>query len=149
MRLLILLFVLCSSSAYAAVDELAIHAMLSSQNSGYDEQQIRNEIAKGCDEAGDMALCAWYNYFRADVRLNDSYSKAMRWLEEPAAKDALRDAQRAWIAYREASCRFETVAWDGGSFRRVAIASCWEGMTKQRTKELKAVLTCKGEDCPR
>jgi len=149
MRLIVLFFVLFSSSAYALVDELAIRAMLSSQYSGYEEKQLRNEIKRGCDGNTDMALCAWYNYFRVDVRLNDSYSKAMKWLEEPAAKDALRDTQRAWIDYREAACRFDTVAWDEGSFRQVAIAICWKNMTKQRTKELKAITTCKGEDCPR
>ena len=149
MRHLILFCVLCVSSAYAAVDERAIRAMLSSPNSGYDEEQIRSEIAKGCDGNGDMAVCAWYKYFQADVRLNDSYSKAMKWLQEPSAREALRDAQRAWISYRDASCRFETSAWEGGSFRSVATALCWESMTRNRTKELANVLTCKGEDCPR
>lgn len=148
MRHLIFFFFLCISSAYAAVDERAIRAMLSA-HTGFSDKEIRSEIAKGCDGASDMRVCAWYKYFQADVRLNDSYRQAMNWLQEPSAKDALRDAQRAWVSYRDASCRFETAAWEGGSFREVATAYCWEGMTRKRTKELLAILTCKGEDCPK
>jgi uncharacterized protein YecT (DUF1311 family) len=123
MRHLILFCVLCVSTAYAAVDERAVRAMLSA-HTGFTEEQIRGEIAKGCGGGGDMAICAWYSYFQADVGLNDTYQKAMKWLNESSSREALRDTQRAWIAYREASCRFETVAWEGGSFRYVATASC-------------------------
>lgn len=140
------LFCFLASSACAAPDDRAIRAMLAS-HTGWDEPQIRTEIAKGCDGSGDMAICAWYQYFQEDVKLNDAYGELVGRLQERSVKDDLRSAQRAWIEYRDARCRFETSGWEGGSFRTVAIASCWKSMTKARSKELLEVLTCEGPDC--
>ncbi len=149
MRNLILLCLLFTSSAHATVDERALRAMISPPGSGYSEQEIRREIAKGCGGDGDLAICAWYSYFQADVKLNDAYQKALSRLGVEESRESLRAAQKAWIPYRDASCRFETSAWEDGSFRYVATAMCFESMTRTRTKELAKILTCKGEDCPR
>ena len=42
-----------------------------------------------------------------DSKLNSSYTALMRASPDARFKEALRSAQRAWIADRDASCAFE------------------------------------------
>lgn len=42
----------------------------------------------------------------------------------PDTVAALRDMQRAWIGYRDASCNYEYSTWGGGTGGGPAIASC-------------------------
>lgn len=117
-------------------------------NHGYTEKEIRAEIVKGCDGNGDMALCAWYGYYEKDVALNDTYRELMRRLSSNDIKEALRKSQRAWLEFRDSQCVFSTGDWEGGSFRRVAIAMCWKGMTEEREKEFSEILKCNGNQGP-
>jgi uncharacterized protein YecT (DUF1311 family) len=128
-------------------NDIAIRAM-SKGNHGYTEKEIRAEVAKGCDGTGDMALCAWYAYYKKDVSLNSTYRELMRRLVSTDLKEALRKSQRAWLEFRNAQCVFASGDWEGGSFRRVAIAGCWEGMTDVREKEFAEVLKCNADDGP-
>ena len=121
---------------------------MSKGNRGYTEKEIRAEIAKGCDGIGDMALCAWYGYYKKDVALNDTYRELMRRLVSTDVKEALRKSQRAWLEFRDAQCVFSSGDWEGGSFRRVAIAICWEGMTEVREKEFSEILKCNADEGP-
>jgi uncharacterized protein YecT (DUF1311 family) len=68
-----------------------------------------------------------------DGRLNRAY-KALMAQQEVGQKQALRDAQRLWIKYRDANCRF--YAQSAGSISQVAAAECMRVMTKQRAIEL-------------
>lgn len=137
-----LLFVTTQSWA----NDRAIRAM-SKGNHGYTEKEIRAEIAKGCDGTGNMTLCAWYAYYKKDVALNDTYRELMQRLVSKDLKNALLNSQRAWIAFRDSDCVFSTGDWEGGSFRAVAIAGCWELMTEEREKALASILQCKEHPC--
>lgn len=114
---------------------------------GYSEPEIREELAKGCDGTGNIALCAWYDYFKKDLTLNDTYRELMRRLVSADLKASLRKSQRAWLAYRESNCALASGGWEGGSFRSVVTAMCWESMTDRREQELAAHLNCTSEDC--
>lgn len=46
--------------------------------------------------------------------------------------DALRDAQRAWIAFRDGECGLAYALWGSGSMRQIAGASCHMEMTADR-----------------
>ena len=50
--------------------------------------------------------------------------------------EALRDAQRAWIAFRDAECAMEYAAWGTGSIRSIAGADCMMSLTAERTVRL-------------
>jgi len=50
----------------------------------------------------------------------------------------LRDAQRAWIAYRDANCAMEYGLWGAGSMRQIAGADCQMRMTAERMLELRS-----------
>lgn len=51
--------------------------------------------------------------------------------------DALRDAQRAWIAFRDADCAARYAMWQDGSIRTIVAANCHLSMTAQRAIELR------------
>ena len=75
---------------------------------------------------------------RQNARLNDSYKKLMSKLS-PNRKKMLREAQRAWIKFRETNCDFYFDP-DGGSAARVAASDCSVTTTPARVKELKDLL---------
>jgi uncharacterized protein YecT (DUF1311 family) len=51
--------------------------------------------------------------------------------------DALRDAQRAWIAFRDADCMLAYAQYQDGTIRSVISASCVMRMTAERTLTLR------------
>lgn len=89
----------------------------------------------------DMNHCAYLAWQAADGDLNDTYGWAREvaagW--EPGAGDALRDAQRAWITYRDAACAAEGWLFHGGSMEPLIVHSCMENLTRRRTEDLRAL----------
>ena len=51
--------------------------------------------------------------------------------------DALRDAQRAWIAFRDADCAARYAMWQDGTIRTIVGANCHLTMTAGRAIELR------------
>jgi uncharacterized protein YecT (DUF1311 family) len=59
--------------------------------------------------------------------------------ETPADLEGLLvEAQRAWIAFRDADCAQEVAVWGDGSMRTIAGAWCGLERTAQRVFELRA-----------
>jgi uncharacterized protein YecT (DUF1311 family) len=58
----------------------------------------------------------------------------------PPLEDLLREAQRAWLAFRDADCEQELAIWAEGSQSRVAGAFCLIDRTATRVLELQAKL---------
>jgi len=56
-----------------------------------------------------------------------------------SAAKALRDAQRAWIAYRDATCAYEYAQWGGGTGGGPASVGCVMRMTGEQTLYLQTV----------
>jgi uncharacterized protein YecT (DUF1311 family) len=81
-----------------------------------------------------------------DAILNEEY-KATQQVNEAAdtdglsqvmdRADALRDAQRAWIAFRDADCGARYAMWQDGTVRTIVAANCHLTMTAQRAIELR------------
>lgn len=96
----------------------------------------------------DMNICAERAWIQADADLNVAYRVArdrMRQTDavlQPAdrgAEVALRDAQRSWIAFRDAACAAEGYAYFGGSIRPLVVTQCLERLTRARTADLRAM----------
>lgn len=51
--------------------------------------------------------------------------------------DALLNAQRAWIAFRDADCSARYAMWQDGTIRTIVGANCHLTMTAQRALELR------------
>lgn len=88
-----------------------------------------------------MMECNGTELKRQDARLNAAYKKLGVAIAAPR-KPALVAAQRAWVAFRDANCRYVADP-DGGSNARVEAAMCLLDMTETRAKELEA-LAAKG-----
>lgn len=95
----------------------------------------------------EMNFCADKDYQASDKALNAAYASAIAYIrtqngETPydaaSFEEAMRNAQRAWVAYRDSDCR-DLVAqeWSGGTGAASAILGCMTQKTIQRTKELK------------
>ena len=99
---------------------------------------------------GDMSICAGLAAKQSDAALNRNYVAVMARLSPPG-KAALRDAQRAWISFRDKQCFFESNGNDGGSIAPMIASACAQALTDQRARALERFKTCADGDtsCPR
>ncbi len=86
-----------------------------------------------------MRVCADQRYQAADRRLNRVYQQLRASLSS-SRRQRLITAQRAWIQYRDTTCRFNASQYEGGSFEPVEQLSCLAEATQQRTRELETAL---------
>ncbi|WP_417687355.1 lysozyme inhibitor LprI family protein [Roseibium sp.] len=93
----------------------------------------------------EMTYCAEQSWQAADTELNAAYKAAMTRMREmdeyldgrlKGAADSLRDAQRAWIPYRDKACEAYGFQARGGTMEPMLIYGCLATLTKKRTDEL-------------
>lgn len=99
----------------------------------------------------EMNICAARNLDVADAALNEAYRKIEARLgKDTAPLGQLRDAQRAWIAFRNAECAFAASGVEGGSIYPMIHADCLREATEARTAALQTYLDCAEGDlsCP-
>lgn len=109
----------------------------------------RAEETADCSTAvtqSDINECEFKIFQQADAQLNRVYAQLGGKLE-PDARKLLRDAERAWVDYRDKECEFETAGSAGGSIRPMYIAQCQTALTKRRIRELETQRHCKTELC--
>ena len=96
----------------------------------------------------DMDVCAGEAFKAADAQLNARYKKIVGCPKDAA--EPLAEAQRAWIKFRDAECKFQGSAVEGGSAQPMVVAECLKTVTQQRSKDLNYYLTCEEGDlsCP-
>ena len=85
----------------------------------------------------EIVLCIDAKTRAWDARLNAAYAALQRRIE-PAQREPLRAAQRLWIGYRDANCRF--YATQEGTVRRIEAAECLRAMTEARALELERAM---------
>jgi uncharacterized protein YecT (DUF1311 family) len=94
----------------------------------------------------EMTHCAGVDWQETDAELNTAYKSAMTGMRETdgylpehlkGAADTLRDAQRAWIPYRDKACEAYGFLARGGTLEPMLVLSCRADLTRQRTRELK------------
>ena len=89
--------------------------------------------------------CAGKDFKASDAKLNEVY-RALSAKTSQKGKASLQSAQRAWLAYRDAQCQFETMGTIDGSIHPMAYASCMDKLTQAQTKLLSAQLHCEEGD---
>ena len=97
----------------------------------------------------DMNFCAAIAFERADSELNAAWRLTItaargtdreidrRYDRRPTTEAKLREAQRAWIIFRDAHCTVE--GYDqarGGSMEPMAYDGCRARLTRERTRQL-------------
>jgi uncharacterized protein YecT (DUF1311 family) len=111
-------------------------------------------FAVDCDNATDQATmnqCAAQQNAAADKELNALYQQITTRLKaEPERKKLLVGAQRAWVAFRDAECKFSAWGVEGGSVYPLIYSSCTTDLTKARVQTFRNYLKCQEGDlsCP-
>lgn len=83
----------------------------------------------------EMIQCADWHYKQADRWLNQVYKNQSKYKDAPAKK-LLRDAQRAWIKFRDAECQSQRDAGRGGTIAPLFEIGCLTSMTENRARAL-------------
>ena len=103
-------------------------------------------VAVDCDNASDQATmnqCAAQQNAAADKELNALYQQiTSRFKGNPDNKELLVGAQRAWVAFRDAECKFSASGVEGGSVYPLIYSNCVTELTKARVETFKNYLKC-------
>ena len=87
-----------------------------------------NECAKARLESETEIINSTYNRYRAEL--------------DAAQRQQLKDAQLAWIRYKDLACKFDASSVAGGSMEPYVVAHCLTEQTIFRRKQLEAKLRC-------
>jgi uncharacterized protein YecT (DUF1311 family) len=92
----------------------------------------------------EMNYCAERDYERVDEKLNAIYQEVVAGLRTSDGRppydpknweSELRNAQRSWIAFRDAECKgLVPMEWGGGTATAAAVLICMTELTKARIK---------------
>ena len=95
--------------------------------------------APSCDTPtatqADLTDCSREIYNAADAELNRAYD-ALHAKLTPDEQVALRNAQRAWLLFRDLDCTFVASKFAGGSAEPMERYGCLAQLSKQRSTQL-------------
>jgi uncharacterized protein YecT (DUF1311 family) len=103
-------------------------------------------VADPCPDApgantGSIVACQMREQKIWDGYLNQWYGEAEKRLaDDKAAQAALKEAQRSWIAFRDAKCGYWQKLYEGGTFASVVTGDCMRVETGRRALEMRAIL---------
>lgn len=106
------------------------------------EEEIRENF-NACDSGHTvrMMICLRYNWIAEDIELNRIYKLARAGAKEIGYEASLVKAQRAWVVFRDALCKFEgELRAGGGREEGIHMLICMAEETSQRAGYLKARL---------
>ena len=92
-----------------------------------------------CEERGSQAEasgCAHREFQAADAELNKVYGR-LAGILDAGEKALLKEAELAWIKYRDSNCAFESSQYAGGTMRPMIESFCLTRVTRACTAELK------------
>jgi len=94
----------------------------------------------------EMNACAAREYQKHDAEMQEIYSRLLSRLTDPRQKSLLREAEDAWIAYRDKQCEFQSSGTAGGTIHPLIEATCLDEKTAVHVAELARQLNCKAGD---
>lgn len=100
-------------------------------------QDQKKDPCADAQSQGEMNMCWGNQYKAADARLNAVYREFLSKLSQEETAQ-LKNAQLAWLKYRDANCEFVADQFKGGSMRPMIAAICLTDVTDNRANELKA-----------
>lgn len=167
MRLVLVVTLMMSPAAFAQdlpFSPAQTEACLAQAGDGVERQVCIGLSASACINTPDgyttvgMSTCLGRELEYWDGRLNAAYG-ALREIEEagdaemaelgsaaPKMAPALQEMQRAWIAFRDASCFYEVTQWGGGTGAGPAANQCAMKLTALQAFELERRLAEKSEE---
>jgi uncharacterized protein YecT (DUF1311 family) len=106
------------------------------------------ELDGGCNDSRLLSECLADAFLAADAELNKTYQAVLKAMTTKGARGRVREAQRAWIAFRDKECDVQVGPDDGGSLHGAQLSSCLARLTRQRSEQLAYILNCEEEPCP-
>jgi len=94
----------------------------------------------------DLTACADREYHKSDAALNQAYARLKAKFPDPKVQETLVAAERAWIAYRDRECEFETGGTADGTIHPMLLALCLNEKTLVHTAEVTRQLNCQEGD---
>ena len=107
---------------------------------GFTQDRRAPDPCANAEQGLELSNCIAGEYQRADAELNTVYRQAMLKLNTEEHKTALRNAQRAWIEYRDSNCEYETHLFRQGGPSEQHRVVCMTRMSMERTRELQEML---------
>lgn len=110
--------------------------------------------AEDCTDAADQMStneCADKAYKASDAELNKLYKQIEGRLKDDAdTRKLLIAAQKAWIGFRDAECKFSSSGVAEGSAYPATVSMCLDGITQSRIDSFRGYLDCEEGDmsCP-
>jgi uncharacterized protein YecT (DUF1311 family) len=107
-----------------------------------DQPEARNAAKRLVGHCGDaetqdvMNSCFYIEFLNSDHAMNSAYAVLMKKLD-PDMQKRVRDAQLAWVRYRDLQCSAVGALWEGGSIQPTQVYACKSGLTSDRVKEIK------------
>ncbi len=89
----------------------------------------------------EMNNCAAARYQQADDALNAAWPTAKAFMDRLGQGSVLLDAQRKWLAFRDAACTAEAAPYAGGSIQPMIWHGCLTRLTVHRTDDLRSLLS--------
>jgi len=99
----------------------------------------------------EMNRCAAVDFERADGAMNLAWRSALAFVRDqdkeaafqpdgkPSGESQLRDAQRAWLIFRDAHCTVESYGARGGTMEPMLYDACRARVTRERTRQLRSL----------
>ncbi|MEJ6391733.1 lysozyme inhibitor LprI family protein [Gymnodinialimonas sp. 2305UL16-5] len=86
----------------------------------------------------ELNACAAQDWERWDALLNIVYQRVLA--SGRVEEEGLRQAQRAWITYRDLTCEMEAGQALGGTIAPLYHANCLARLTQRRTEDIETYL---------
>ena len=118
---------------------LCLLAGSSSASAQKKKGQATKDPCPGAYTQYDMNACAHREFQAADAALNRAYDQLSSRLDE-GRRAKLKEAELAWLKYRDGNCEFVSSEYEGGTMRPMAHSFCLADVTRARTTELKRQL---------
>lgn len=91
----------------------------------------------------DLTQCSLDDLKKSNDSLNTLYKEMeARLTGDSESRKLLVDAQKKWIAFRDAECTFSTVRSAGGSINPMNVNTCANALTLSRIKDFQTYLNC-------
>jgi uncharacterized protein YecT (DUF1311 family) len=121
---------------------LGLACFLGTSVAAENDKQLSQEYLTCLEKANGVTFamidCIVAETSRQDTKLNENY-KSLTSKISPKRKQSLLDAQRAWITFRDANCKFYGDP-EGGTSARLSANECVINATADRAKELKLLI---------
>lgn len=103
--------------------------------------QIEQYCAAGKGGTLEIEYCANREFQKADRKLNVTYSQVLTQIKADTNKSMRSEfvqAQRRWIAFRDAECGAHYTYYMDGTIRGLMFVTCKTQLTEQREKDLRS-----------